>query len=116
MSVKHIRDYYNQICNQREELIQELKDFEVEAQNGMIEPERLDKIRESIQPLMDNYERISFIMYLLNRPNKKEKNKKYDKQCSKSLKKLSKANSTDASIEENKNVLNNVGKIIKGEN
>ena len=116
MAYKHIKEYYDKICEQYLEMKDEIRDFEIEAQNNIMEPERLDMIKEQIKPLMDNYERISFIMYLLNRPNKKEKNKKYDKQCSKSLKKLSKANSTDASIEENKNVLNNVSKIIKGEN
>ena len=46
MSVKHVKLYYKEICDQYSDLLQELKDFEKEAQEGLIEPERIDNIDE----------------------------------------------------------------------
>ena len=106
MSVKHVKLYYKEICDQYSDLLQELKDFEKEAQEGLIEPERIDNIKETIQPLMNNYQRISYIMYLLNLPNKKEKAVKYKRQNNKLLNTLSKDNSLEKTIEENSEVIN----------
>ena len=55
---------------------------------------------------MNNYQRISYIMYLLNLPNKKEKAVKYKRQNSKLLNTLSKDNSLEKTIEENSEVIN----------
>ena len=66
MAYKHIKEYYDKICEQYLEMKDEIRDFEIEAQNNIMEPERLDMIKEQIKPLMDNYERWSYMMYLLN--------------------------------------------------
>lgn len=115
MAVKHIKEVFNQIADQYSEMLSEIRDFEEEAKKGLIEPERLDTIKESIKPLMANYERWSYIMFLLNKPVKKSKEKKYISQNKKLLEKLSKENSIEASIEENKNVIDTVKKLTKGE-
>lgn len=107
MSVKHIKKYFNQIANQYSELLSELKDFEKEAEQGLIEPERLDLIKQNIQPLIDNYQRWSYMIFLLNMPNKKSKQLAYNKQHSKSLPQNSK-NNLNSMLEENKTVLNNM--------
>ena len=57
MAYKHIKEYYDKICEQYLEMKDEIRDFEIEAQNNIMEPERLDMIKEQIKPLMDNYER-----------------------------------------------------------
>ncbi len=111
MSVKDIKNYYNQICEQRQEMINELKDFEEEAKNNLIEPERLDKIKESIQPLMDNYERWSYIMFLLNKPVKKKKHKVYEKSNNKFIRDLNIKNSIESTIEENNKVIDKIKEI-----
>ena len=77
MAYKHIKEYYDKICEQYLEMKDEIRDFEIEAQNNIMEPERLDMIKEQIKPLMDNYERWSYMMYLLNLPVKKSKQKSY---------------------------------------
>lgn len=59
MAVKHVREYYNQVESQYNEMVKEIKDFEKEAEQGLIEPERLDQIKESIKPLMNNYQTLS---------------------------------------------------------
>lgn len=79
MSKKHVEEYFKVIADQYSEMIDLLKELEQQYETNIIEPERLDKIKESIIPLKTNYQRISYIMYLLNMPNKKEKQKKYIK-------------------------------------
>lgn len=67
MSVKDVKDYYDEVCQLRSDFIAELKDFEELANNNMFPPERLDGIKESIQPLMRNYEMLSYVMFLLSK-------------------------------------------------
>ena len=83
MSVKHINRYYQQICDQYSQMVAELKDFEKEAEEGLFPPEKIDQIKISIEPLKVNYERWSYMMYLLNLPNKPAKKKKYERQFAK---------------------------------
>ncbi len=67
MAVKHLKAYYEDVCQQRQELIKELKNFEQEAVTRVIEPERIEAVKEVSVPLMRNYETLSWVMYLLNK-------------------------------------------------
>ena len=42
MSVRDVKLYYEQVCDQYNEMIQNLKDMEEYSQTNMVEPERLD--------------------------------------------------------------------------
>lgn len=79
MAVKDVVRYYNEIADQYLEMQEELNDFTELAKQGMFEPERLEAIEKSVEPLKTNYERISYIMFLLNKPARKEKQNKYNK-------------------------------------
>ena len=48
MSVKHVKEYFNQVADQYSEMLNELRDFEKEAEQGLIEPERLDIIKQNV--------------------------------------------------------------------
>ena len=106
MAYKHTKEYYDKICEQYLEMKDEIRDFEIEAQNNIMEPERLDMIKEQIKPLMDNYERWSYMMYLLNLPVKKSKQKSYQERNKKFISNLNKNNSLQSVLEENKQVIN----------
>lgn len=114
MAIKHVKNYYDEITEQRNEIIQNLKDFEEECKSGMIEPERLDNIKKSIEPLLQNWERLTYIMYLLNLPVKKDKQSKYNKQNKKKISQLNKSNSLESVIEENNKCINKVNELVKG--
>lgn len=109
MSLKDIKNYYDQICDQYNEMIGDIKDLEREAEQGLIEPERVDRLKEQVAPIKQNYERWAYMMFLLNQPSRKEKVKKYQKQNAKLIAHLSKQNSIEAVIEENKEALKHVG-------
>lgn len=111
MSKKDFDNYYNQVEEQYLEMINNLKDFEELATYKIIEPERLDELKAIIQPIKQNYQRLSYIKFLLNKPNKQSKKKKYMKVNEKLIKELDK-DSEKAVIEENEKSLLKVNKTI----
>lgn len=109
MSVKAVRDYYNQICDQYMEMLQDIKDFEKEAELGLIEPDRVERLKEQILPIKQNYERWSYMMFLLNQPQRKSKHKRYEKHNQKLLSSLNSSNSLEAVLQENRETRMHIG-------
>lgn len=114
MSKKTVDEYFKRVLVDYHNLISEIKDFEKECVNGLIEPERLDEIKANIQPLMNNYERCLYIMYLYNQPQNKKKHKAYEQANKKLLSNIKEENKTDRTLEENKEVLNKVHTLVHG--
>lgn len=114
MSKRDVDEYFAQVISDYDNMLAEIKDFEQECQNGLIEPERLDQIKENIRPLMNNYERIMYIMFLYNKPARKRKVPQYEAANKKLLARVSKGNMPEASLAEDKEVLEKVKKIAKG--
>lgn len=75
MSVKHVKEYYDSIYQDYHEMVQTLKDMEEECNNGLVAPEKVEQLKKMLEPIKMNCHRISYIMFLLNKPNKKEKQK-----------------------------------------
>ena len=111
MSVKAVKQYYDQICEQYKEMMENIKDLEEECQNGIVEPERVERLQEQIAPLKQNYERWTFMMFLLNEPQRKSKRSAYAKRNQKLIDGLCKSNTPNATIHENEAVL----KSFRGE-
>ena len=111
MAKKHVDEYFNKISLQYIDMINELKDMEKEASNGLIDPDRLDEMKKSIEPLKANFMRISYIMYLLNLPNRREKQKKYEREKKKVLDNL-KGHTLDDLMDENKKIIQHSKEII----
>ena len=109
MSVKAVRLYYDQICDQYQEMLQNIHDLEEEAAQGMVEPERIDRLKEQVAPVKQNYERWCYMMFLLNQPHRKPKQPRYKDQNRKLLNSLDKKNSLEAVIEENNEALKHIG-------
>ena len=109
MSVKAVKQYYNQICDQYHEMLENIRDLEAEAANGMVEPERIERLKDQVAPIKQNYERWSYMMFLLNQPERKSKQPRYKDQNRKLLNNLSKENSLDSVIQENSEALKHVG-------
>lgn len=109
MSVKHIETYYKEICEQYQEMIDSIKDLEEAASNGLVEPERIDRLKGQVDPIKQNYERWSYMMFLLHQPQKKTKLKKYQKNNQKLLQNIAKENTLQGILEENKNAIEHIG-------
>ncbi len=110
MSVKSVRKYYDQICEQYHEMIELIHDLEKEAEQDLVEPERIERLKEQVAPIKQNYERWTYMMFLLNQPERNSKHEKYKRQNSRLLKNLDKQNDLDSVLEENKTSLAQVGK------
>lgn len=105
MSKKDVDKYFNEVCNQYLEMCTTLVELEQEFNNGIISSDRLEQIKQLIIPLKDNYLRLSYIMYLYNLPNKKEKRKKYIKQNNKKLNSIPHEHTQQGVLEENEHVI-----------
>ena len=67
------------MCSDYTEMIDALHDMEKEASEGLVAPEKLDQLKNMVEPIKNNYMRISYIMYLLNLPNRESKVKERKK-------------------------------------
>ena len=79
MSVKHIKEYYNKVCEQYHDFLEELRDFETLCNEGLVAPEMIEQAKRTIEPLKDNWEKLNYIIFLLNKPNNKSKQDRYSK-------------------------------------
>lgn len=108
MAVKDLEEYYSKMTAQYKELVKERKLFEQQAMDNMLPPEALDNFKDLIAPIKQNWERITYIMYLLHKPTKKSKHKQYDRQSKKLLSKIDKNNTADSVYNENKETLEKI--------
>ena len=55
----------------------EINDFRERCSQGMIAPEIIENAQKMFNLMEDNYKKLNYIMFLLNKPVKKEKQKRY---------------------------------------
>lgn len=110
MSRKHVIEYYNQVCDQYHTFVGQLKDFDEQCKKGLVPPEIIDNVKNTVEPLKANWQTLNYIIYLLNKPNKKSKEKRYENQN----KKILKNSKTKTSVlEENDSCLKKVDELTK---
>lgn len=85
MAKRHVEDYFNKVADQYKEMLDELRDFEKECNEGLVEPERFDNFKKIIEPLKNNYMMWSYAMYLLNLPNRESKVKTVKRRSNKNI-------------------------------
>ena len=69
MAVKDVIDYYNKVCEDYTEMLQNITDMEEAFNNNLVRSEQLEQIKKMIQPLKDNYMTLSWVIFLLNKPS-----------------------------------------------
>jgi len=106
MAVKDVRNYYFTMQAQLLEMKQDLDDFKEALQNGFITEDKMKAVLDEVSILQTNYDRLSYIMFLLEKPSKKYKQTKYNKINEKLIKefKIRKADE-DSVVEENNSAL-----------
>lgn len=105
MAVKDVLKYYAQVCSDYREMEENIKDFEEAVSREIYPPERIEEYKKSIEPFKINYERLTYIIYLLNQPVRKEKVAGYERRNQKLLKSLDPNNSLEAQTKENREVV-----------
>ena len=82
MAIKDVKQYYYTMQAQYMEMQSDLADFEQAFADGYVTEDQLAAAREDIDKLRVNYDRLTYIMYLLeipNRPRKKARHAKASK-------------------------------------
>ena len=114
MAVKDVKEYYFKLIAQKAELEADLADFEEALKNGFITEEQMQAAKDELIPYQINLDRLTYIMYLLELPNKKAKKAKFAKQNKKILNELEKRKADERSvISENKSALDAFRKEVK---
>lgn len=105
MSQKDVIKYYNEVVESYKDMLENLKDIEEEMKESLVTPEQVEQMKRMAQPIVDNYKTLSYIIFLLNRPAKKEKFNRYEKQ---NKKLLENCRTKEEVLNENKEALNNL--------
>lgn len=105
MSIKRLELEYAVVTEQYHEMLENLKDLENELADGLVAPEFVDSLKKQIEPIKNNYEQWSYIMFLLHEPQRKAKREKYRKMMDAKIKQLNTKNSPEARLEEGKAAL-----------
>lgn len=80
MSRRDVIKYYNDCQSQYFELLRDSKDFDDAVKAGLIDQSQYEQAQTMLNTVKNNYERLSYIIFLLNSPNKSKKKAKYNKQ------------------------------------
>lgn len=82
MAKKDVLNYYLDVQSQYLEMLLNIKDLDDALKAGLIEQDdpRLTQLASETDLIKSNYERIAYILFLLNQPAKKEKKKVEHKQ------------------------------------
>ena len=114
MAARDVKEYYFKLIAQKAELEADLADFEEALKNGFITEEQMQAAKDELIPYQINLDRITYIIYLLELPNRKAKKAKLVKQNKKILDELGKRNADEQSvIAENKSALDAFRKEVK---
>ena len=114
MAVKDVKEYYFKLIAQKAELEADLADFEEALKSGFITEEQMQAAKDELIPYQINLDRLTYIMYLLELPNRKTKKAKFAKQNKKILNELEKRKADEQSvIAENKSALDAFRKEVK---
>lgn len=114
MAVKDVKEYYFKLIVQKAELEADLADFEEALKSGFITEEQMQAAKDELVPYQINLDRLTYIMYLLELPNRKTKKAKFAKQNKKILNELEKRKADEHSvISENKSALDTFRKEVK---
>ena len=110
MSKKDVEKYYDTVNAQYHSFVEELSDFEDLCASNLVSPEVVTNAKKCFQVVKDNWERLNYVMYLLNKPVKKSKHEKYNR-TSKKL--LDNSISDKQVIKENQESNTNFKNIVK---
>ena len=78
MSKKDFDREYTQIENQYLEMLQDIKEIEEGVSDEVVDPELLERLKTTIQPILNNYNVWSYIKYVLDKPVKRGSKVKYN--------------------------------------
>lgn len=115
MAKKDVEEYYQRMVSDYTESKRVLAEMEkcITDESATQFLDSIKQMQERVRTLEVNYKRLSYIMFLLNMPNKKEKKNRYVKAEQKRLNNIPVEHRKEAVIEENKEVINDLKSFLK---
>ena len=108
MALIDVKDYYFKMLQQYLEMKKDMADFDSACKDGYITEEQLEIAKDDFNKVEQNYNRLSFIMYLFTIPRSKKNRKLYkNSQLHSDMLKLFQNLKSDANtvIDENTNLI-----------
>ena len=114
MGLKHVKEYYLQCQEQYFEMLADAKDFDEALKNGQVLQSQFDQAQELLNVVKENYERLSYIMFLFNKPNRNKKEGKFLKENALIAEHFNNSNNNAEAVKlENRNVLDKFKELLK---
>lgn len=115
MSIKDVRDYHLRMMADYIDLKTTLERLESEITPETSEQalKNIADIKQRVNKVQENYNRINYIMYLLDKPARKKKQEKWSKQNTKRLENIPEKDRLEFVKNENKTNLDNLKQYIK---
>ena len=114
MSVKALEKEYQQVVDQYMEMVRDIKEIEEDASNGITDPELVERLKKQIEPIKQNYEWWSWVMFILHEPQRKSKREKYKRDNKKFISTLSKESTPQARLNNSQKSLNSLQEMKNG--
>ena len=111
MARRDVLIYFKQVEDQYLEMLADVKDYEKDHEAGYISDEKYNELLAQIDIVKVNYERISYIVFLLNAPARDSKKSKYMKQNKKLSGGLANS-SLDKVLNENADALKKIKELL----
>lgn len=114
MALRHVKEYYYKMNQQYIDLQNDLADFNQAFKDGLITIDKLDEVKNEMAQLHSNRDRLAYILFLFELPNREKKVKNKLKQ-DKKLVKYFKEKQADlkAVTEENESILTSIRQEIE---
>jgi len=112
MSKKDLVQYYLQVQSQYFEMLKDFRDVNDEVKKGLVEQSVVDNLKQELDVVRTNYERLSYELFLLNQPNKDSK-KPLDEKVNKEWYDYLEGSSKEAILDENRDALADFKKYVR---
>lgn len=106
MARKDFDAYYNKIAKQYHELNNVVEELSEQLSKNLVEPERVDNAKITLKPIATSFQTVSYIKYLLDKPTRKTKHKKYD--TNNKLLTIAGNNNGETILKNNQEILRNI--------
>ena len=73
MAFRDVKKYYIEVQNQYFEMLENAKDFDEALKAGLVDQAQFDQAKNYLDRLKENYDRLTYIMFLFNKPHRNKK-------------------------------------------
>jgi len=114
MSIKDVRDYHLRMTSDYLSLKETLDKLqsEITPETSKEALANIERIKQQVERVQENYNRVNYIIYLLDKPKRKRKQHAWEKQHKKALNAIPKKDKLEGIEKENKEIINDLNKYI----